>query len=69
MEKKINYCLIKEGKYSNTITVMYDDGSVDDHLGTYYPDELYFSEDEFIGLTEKEAKELMRQKDLAYLRS
>ena len=68
-EKKIVACTIMEGRYQNTISVEYDDGSVDDRFAKYYPDELYFSANEFIGLTKKEARNLMRDKDIAYLRS
>ena len=35
----------------------------------YYPDELSFSESEFIGLDLASAIDLKRQKDLAYLKS
>jgi len=38
-------------------------------LFTYYPDELTFLPEEFIGLTVEEGKELKRIKDVAYLRS
>lgn len=39
------------------------------YLFSYYPDELSFTESEFIGLTVDEAHDLRRQKDIAYLRS
>jgi hypothetical protein len=35
----------------------------------YYPDELHFTPEEFVGLTEDEAYELRHKKDVAYLRS
>ena len=35
----------------------------------YYPDELSFTPNEFIGLTIEQAKDLKRQKDLKYLQS
>ena len=38
-------------------------------LFDFYPDELSFSKEEFIGLTEKEAEELFHKKDIAYLQS
>jgi hypothetical protein len=38
-------------------------------LFEFYPDEIQFTADEFIGLTESEAYELKRSKDLAYLTS
>ena len=68
MEKKIISCEITELRFKNEIDVMYDDGSVE-ALTCYYPDELSFDEREFIGLTEREASELIRNRDKAYLRS
>ena len=68
MESKIIDCLITEERFINTITVAYDDGSTE-IIYKYYPDELYFIKDEFIGLTKKQAKVLTTQKDIAYLRS
>jgi hypothetical protein len=38
-------------------------------LFEYYPDELSFTPDEFVGLTVDEAYELRHKKDVAYLRS
>lgn len=35
----------------------------------YYPDELQFSPNEFVGLTEIEASMLFHKKDIAYLQS
>lgn len=69
MEKKIKQCSIKEDGYKNIISVIYDDESTDDKIGSYYPDELYYNENEFIGLTKEQAIDLMRKKDIAYLRS
>lgn len=37
-------------------------------LFSYYPDEISFRAEEFIGLTLKEAYALRRQKDIGYLR-
>ena len=51
-----------------TVTVTFEDGQVKE-LFWFYPDELSFTESEFIGLTEEEAKALRFQKDIAYLRS
>ena len=50
------------------VTVTFDDGSTE-MIFWYYPDELSFSENEFIGLTRKEAIELKFIKDKAYLQS
>jgi hypothetical protein len=38
-------------------------------LFSYYPDEIHFNEDEFIGLTETEAHQLKFKKDTQYLQS
>lgn len=37
-------------------------------LFEFYPDEIMFDEGELVGLTEEEARQLKRQKDVAYLR-
>ena len=68
MEKKIKQCFIKKEGFKNIISVVYDDGPTDDKIGTYYPDELYYNENDFIGLTRQQAIDLMTQKDIAYLR-
>lgn len=62
--KKIERCVIIKGKTMNIISVIYDDGSTDERLNWYYPDEIYFTEKEFIGLTEKEARDLMRLREI-----
>lgn len=51
-----------------TVVVTFDDGDVKE-LFSFYPDELSFTESEFIGLTEREAHALRHQKDIDYLRS
>ena len=38
-------------------------------LFDYYPDEISFTEDEFVGLTEEQARGLKFSKDVAYLKS
>lgn len=38
-------------------------------LFDYYPDEISFTADEFVGLTEKEAHQLKFNKDKSYLQS
>lgn len=50
------------------VKVTYEDGS-EETLFWFYPDELSFTESEFIGLTRQEAKDLRLKKDVAYLRS
>lgn len=50
------------------VKVQFDDGS-EKVLFEFYPDELSFTEDEFIGLTEKQAHELRMKKDIEFLQS
>jgi hypothetical protein len=50
------------------VTVTFEDGSKKE-LFWFYPDELRFSEHEFVGKTEAEALALRTKKDIAYLRS
>jgi len=50
------------------VQVQFDDGS-EKILFEFYPDELSFTEDEFIGLTEDQAHELRMKKDLEFLQS
>lgn len=38
-------------------------------LFSYYPDEISFTESEFVGLTIQEAEQLRHTKDVTYLRS
>ncbi len=50
------------------VVVTFDDGFTKE-LFSFYPDEIMFCPEEFIGLTEAEAKELRGKKDLAFLRA
>jgi hypothetical protein len=50
------------------VVVTFEDGEVKE-LFSFYPDEISFSELEFIGLTEEEARALRYEKDIAYLRA
>jgi hypothetical protein len=50
------------------VAVVFDDGTAKD-LFQFFPDELSFTEAEFVGKTEQEAYELFHKKDLAYLNS
>lgn len=68
MEKKIKHCTIAKGRFMNIISVTYDDGTIDEGIGSYYPDELCYTESEFVGLTRKQASDLMNQRDMEYLR-
>jgi hypothetical protein len=50
------------------VIVTLEDGSTR-KLFSYYPDEISFTEDEFVGLTAPQAHELRHRKDVAYLQS
>lgn len=50
------------------VVATFGDGSTEE-LFTFYPDELSFTEQEFVGLTKEEAMALRHRKDVAYLRS
>ena len=50
------------------VIATFEDGT-SKNLFSFYPDEVWFTPNEFIGLTEEEAKRLSQQKDTAYLRS
>lgn len=50
------------------VYVTYEDGT-EERLFQYYPDELSFSAQEFIGLTRSQALDLYRKKDIQYLQS
>lgn len=50
------------------VKVQFDDGG-EKILFEFYPDELSLTEDEFIGLTEKQAHELRMKKDIEFLQS
>lgn len=50
------------------VYVTLEDGK-EEYLFEYYPDEISFTESDFIGLTIQEAFELKRKKDVAYLQS
>lgn len=67
MNNKIVRCEIAEDKFVNRILVYYDNGS-SNCIGIYYPDELHFSKKDFIGLTEKEAHDLIVTTYEKYLR-
>lgn len=69
MDKKtIAFVEIIRHRYHNEVVATFVDDSVE-VLFEYYPDEISFSEYEFVGLTSDEAHELFNRKDTAYLRS
>lgn len=51
-----------------SVNAEFDDGTQAE-LFWFYPDELSFTESEFVGLTRTQALELRHRKDVAYLRS
>jgi hypothetical protein len=50
------------------VHVTFEDGT-ETTLFSYYPDELTFTPEDFVGLTEQEALGLKHQRDVAFLRS
>ena len=52
----------------NGVFVWYDENGDWKLIFTYYPNELTFDSDEFIGLTENEALDLHWQRDLDYFK-
>lgn len=50
------------------VSVVFTDGT-ERVLFEFYPDEIQFSEGEFLGLSEQQAYDLRLRKDVAYLRS
>lgn len=49
--------------------IVITEDNIEHTLFEYYPDEIQFISNEFIGLTLEEGKDLKRQKDLKYLQS
>jgi hypothetical protein len=50
------------------VTATFDNGKRK-ALFSYYPDEISFTPEEFVGLTEDEARQLLGRKDRAFLKS
>jgi len=50
------------------VIVTYENGEQEE-LFEFYPDEIDFEEEEFIGLTKREALRLRQEKDIDYLQS
>lgn len=72
--RKITDCKITDRPKSFTdplpkVLVRLDSGSTWHELFDFFPDEIDFKATELMGLTPDEARELKRQKDLAFLRS
>lgn len=58
---------VKPGGSRDVVAVMSDGNTVT--AFNFYTDELSFTESELIGLTEQQARDLYRERDIAYLRS
>ena len=72
MKNVITKCQIKKSIVDPTVNIMevwIDDEPDWQVLFSYYPNELHFSEDEFVGLTVEDAIKLRWERDLEYLRS
>lgn len=57
------------GDFQSHVIATMDDGAENIHLVGYFSDEISFTADEFIGLTERQAMDLFHKKDVAYLQS
>ena len=69
---KIVGCIITTDCMPNIISVIVPDGTehgTEHVIAHFYPDEISFREEEFVGLTVDEAIELFRKRDIAYLQS
>lgn len=59
---------ICDGDGKAVVTAKFEDGTSGEVL-RFYPDELFFHESEFVGLTREGVSDLFRRKDIAYLQS
>ena len=66
MDKKIIDCRIESSGLRNYVIVTMED-KTEMILCSYYPDELSFEPEEFLGLTIYQARDYYHQKDVAYL--
>jgi hypothetical protein len=57
------------GRWDAQLDVTLDDGTEMVRVVAWYPDELTFTEQEFIGLTIDEARSLVMERDVEYLKS
>lgn len=68
MDKKITDCKIEHSGIRNYVWVTMEDKR-EMILCSYYPDELHFEPEEFLGLTMYQARDLYNRKDKEYLRN
>lgn len=66
MDKKIVDCRIESSAVRNYVIVTMED-KTEMILCSYYPDELSFEPEEFLGLTIYQARDLYHRRDVAYL--
>lgn len=74
MEKKIIKCRITDYPKGwldpmPSVKVIFEGEETETELFEFYPDEINFNSNEFIGLTEAEARALKRKKDIQFLQS
>lgn len=62
MGAKITSAIIIQGRLHNEVKVTCDDSKSYETLFQYFPDELTFFQEEFLGMTRKEALELFHEK-------
>lgn len=70
-QKAVRSYIKREGKgwlQNTSVWLVYADGS-EEKAFDYYPDEISFYENEFVGKTKSEAIAIKVQKDVDYLRS
>ena len=67
MDKKIVDCRIESSGLRNYVMVTME-GGTEMILCSYYPDELSFEPEEFLGLTMYQARDLYHRRDVAYLK-
>ena len=68
MSNKIKSVKFLKDRFAVEAHAIFDDGK-ESVLFVYFPDELSFTEEELIGLTDEEAYNLFIKKDNEYLRS
>lgn len=66
--KIITKCRIEKDRFENKV-IGVDESGVEHLLFTYYPDEIRFTADEFVGHSIQYANDLFIKRDMAYLRS
>jgi len=60
---------IRREEYVNVVYVTMTGQADEERLFSYYADELHFSPEQFVGLTQAAAQKIRHDADVAYLRS